>query len=123
MRLFRTKRPRRKRKLVQERRVPDKFWHPRQRAYIRREANVHLLDAKHSVGGSPAYVDSAQRVERETERYAMHGSYHRLGDARRCADGVLEVADVGAHEEGVTGWVRMLRERLQVRHCITSVIG
>ena len=39
-------------------------------------------------------VDGAQRVKREPERYAMHGCYHRSGDARRCADGVLEVVDM-----------------------------
>ena len=43
-----------------------------------------------------AESEAAQRVKREPKRYDMHGRYHRLGDARWCADGVLEVAEVGA---------------------------
>jgi hypothetical protein len=40
------------------------------------------------------FVDGAQRVKREPKRYAMHGCYHRLEDARRCAGGVLEVVEM-----------------------------
>ena len=114
LRLLRTKRTRRERKFIQQRRVPDELRHPRQRARIRREANVHLLDAERSVGRGPAHIDGAQRVEREPERDAVHGGDHGLGDARRCADGVLKVAEMAAREERAAGWVRVLRERVQV---------
>ena len=47
----------------------------------------------------------------------MHRRDHRLGDARRRADRVLEGADVGARLERAAGGVRVLREREQLGHC------
>jgi len=46
---------------------------------------------------APAHVDGEQCVEHGsdgTECNSMHGSYHRLGDARRCANHSLESLDV-----------------------------
>ena len=40
------------------------------------------------------HVDGPKRIKREPKRYAMHGCYHRSEDARRCADGVLEVVEM-----------------------------
>ena len=95
-RLLGTERPRRQRELAHERRVRGQLRHARQRARIGRQPDVHLLDAERGVRRRPAHVDGAQQVERQSERRAVHGRYHWLRDARRCADRVLEVAEVGA---------------------------
>ena len=95
-RLIGAERPRGQRKLMHERRVRDQFRHPRQRARIGREPDVHLPDAKRGVRRGPAHVDGAEQVERQSERRAVYGRYYRLRDARGCAYRVLKVADVRA---------------------------
>ena len=47
----------------------------------------------------------------------MHRRDHRLRDARRRADRVLEGADVGARFERAAGGVWVLWEREQFGHC------
>ena len=75
---------------MQQRRIPDEFRNPRRRAQIFREPDVHLLGA----GRGLVHVDGVQRVERESERYVFHGCYLPLGNACRCANGVLKVVQM-----------------------------
>ena len=99
---------------MQQRHGLKEFRHARQRTRIHHQTDDHLLDAEHSIGCGPAHVDGAQRVEREPERDAVHGCYHQPGNARRCANGVSEVAEMRMREERATGWARVLRERVKV---------
>jgi hypothetical protein len=88
---------------MQQRRVDDELRHPHQHVRIRRQPYVLFLDADRRVGPGPAQVDGAQRVERGAKRNSVHGSYHQLGDARRCANHGLDVAKMGARA-GLTLW-------------------
>jgi hypothetical protein len=93
--LLHAKRTRQQRKLMQQRRAPDDSRHPRQRTRIGSQPNDHFLDAARRVGGGTARQSRAQR-------YAMHGRYHPLGDARWRVDGVLEVGEMSARKERAT---------------------
>ena len=97
-RLLRTKHARRQRQLAQQRRPPstNDLRHARERARVRRQPHVHLLDTERGVRRGPAHVDGAEQVEREPVRWAVHGRYYRLRDARRRADCVLEGEEVRA---------------------------
>jgi hypothetical protein len=59
-----------------------------------------------------------QRVDREPKHYAVHGWYHRLGDARWCNKRVLETRGDGR----ATGWVCALRERVQAYCTVTRLV-
>ena len=58
------------------------------------------LQADPGVGGSPAHIKGAQHVNCRSKCRAIHGCYRRSGGARRCADDVLEVVEMG-HIRGV----------------------
>ena len=58
---LRAKRVRRLRKLIQQRRIPNRFRHPRQRALIRlQQPDIQLFKADPAVGGGPAHVDGVR---------------------------------------------------------------
>jgi hypothetical protein len=117
-RLLRPKLAPRKRKLEQQRRVPRARAprRSRERANVRREPDVDLLDAEPGIGRGPAYVEGAQRVQREAVCQAVHRCYYGLWDAGGGADGALEGADVGARLERASGGVCVLGEREQLGH-------
>ena len=61
--ILRAKRGRRLRKLMQQRHIPNRFRHPRQRATAlirRQQPDVQLFKADPAVGGGPAHVDGAR---------------------------------------------------------------
>ena len=83
---------------MQQRRIPNRFRHPGQRALIRRQQpDVQLLNVDPGIGGGPAHVNGAQRVKQESKRYAMHCCYHRSGDEGRCGDDDLKVVEMCAN--------------------------
>jgi hypothetical protein len=101
---------------MEQQRVPDEFLNPHERAQILRQSIVHPLDAERGIKGCPPSFDDTHRVEPKAGRYALHVCGHRLPvrDARRrCADGVLKVADLSARSKRATAWVRTLRERVK----------
>ena len=65
-RLVGAKRASRERELEEQRRVGagSAGGRTRERAHVRREADVHLLDAELGVGRRPAHVDGAEQVDR-----------------------------------------------------------
>jgi len=65
-RLLGTKHASRERELEQQRGVGagSAGGRTREGADVRRESDVHLLDAELDVGGRPAHVDGAERVDR-----------------------------------------------------------
>ena len=105
--------PRQGPKSMKQQRVPNEFWNPHQRVQILRRPIVHPLDVKRGVKGGPPHFDDTHSAKRKAGRYAMHGCSHNLPvrDARRCADSVLEVAEMGAHYKRATAWACALRER------------
>ena len=73
-----------------------------------------LILASEAGSGGPAHVDGAQRVKRESKRFAMHHCDHRSGEERRCGDGDLEVVEMCASWGRATARVRVLRVRVPV---------
>jgi hypothetical protein len=119
--LFRSNCVRRKCELMQWKPISDEFRHLRRRApgQIGLQPIVYILGAEREVGRGPTHVDGAQRVERKPECYAVHSCYHRLGDVRCCADGILEDPDMGARWERTAAWVRMLGKCVQINSGVT----
>ena len=64
---------------------------------VNMQCYVEDKERRPAQGGPPHFEDTHQ-IEPKAERYAKHGCDHRLPvrDARRCADSVLEVAEIAA---------------------------
>jgi hypothetical protein len=56
------------------------------RLRIRRQPDIHLIDAEGDIRGGTTHL------EPEREHIAVQGCHHQLGDTRRSADRVSEVA-------------------------------
>ena len=109
---LRAKRTHQQRKLMQKRRVPYEFRHPRQRAYIRRQSDVHLFDA--GPPGRGVGRGGAQGVERKPNAMLCTAAITRWGIQARALMAFWKSRRCGAYKGRTTARVSVLRERVRI---------